>query len=276
MRGHDALTAQEMRNPSTCPQFCGVPLGLNRDRLDLQGRFDMIVAMQHLNRRILPLARTATVVVLSVFVLVTVAIAQTRYVEDRFEITLRSGQSTGHAIVRMLPTGTRLTVLEVDADAGYTRVRTPDSTEGWVLSRLLMNEAPARDQLAAARGRIDKLQSDNRLLNQQVASLTDVRTALEAQVEELTGAGEGLNEELARVRRVSADALGLARENDELKAERKRIEVALEQVRTENMELRAHTTQRWFMIGAGVLGAGILTGLILPRLKSRRRRWDSL
>ena len=238
----------------------------------------MIDAVQHFNLRISPLARTAAVALLAMFVLVLVkvAVAQTRYVEDRFEITLRTGQSTGHSIVRMLPTGIRLTVLEVDADAGYTRVRTPDGTEGWVLSRLLMSEAPARDQLAAARHRIDKLQSDNRLLGEQVASLTEVRTGLEARIEELTGAGEGLNEELTRIRRVSADALGLARENDELKAERKRNEVALEQVRTENMELRAHTTQRWFMIGAGVLGAGILTGLILPHLRYRRRRWDSL
>jgi SH3 domain protein len=45
-----------------------------------------------------------------------------------------------------------------------------------------------------------------------------------------------------------------------------------------NRELANQSTQRWFLIGAGVVCGGILIGLILPRLRLRRRKdtWGSL
>ena len=39
------------------------------------------------------------------------AFAKTAYVTDELKITLRSGESSTHRILRMLPTGERLTVL---------------------------------------------------------------------------------------------------------------------------------------------------------------------
>jgi SH3 domain protein len=43
-------------------------------------------------------------------------------------------------------------------------------------------------------------------------------------------------------------------------------------------ELKNSTTQRWFLIGGGVLFGGILLGLLLPHLRVRRRKdsWGSL
>ncbi|MEO0974872.1 MAG: TIGR04211 family SH3 domain-containing protein, partial [Pseudomonadota bacterium] len=68
------------------------------------------------------------------------ALADTAWVTDRFEITLRSGPSTRNEIRRMLPSGAALEVLEQDADSGYTRVQTASGSEqGWVLTRYLMN-----------------------------------------------------------------------------------------------------------------------------------------
>ena len=80
--------------------------------------------------------------------------ATTAYVTDQMEVTLRNGTSTGHRILRMLPSGVPLEVLETDSDSGYTRVRSPSGQEGWVLSRYLQNEPVARDQLKAARQKL--------------------------------------------------------------------------------------------------------------------------
>ncbi|MGB8144044.1 MAG: hypothetical protein WCF05_02505, partial [Chromatiaceae bacterium] len=46
----------------------------------------------------------------------------------------------------------------------------------------------------------------------------------------------------------------------------------------ETRDLKLQTNQRWFMIGAGVIGGGILIGLILPNLRFRRRKssWGAL
>ena len=70
--------------------------------------------------------------------------AESAWVSDEFEITLRSGPSTSNAIQLMLKSGTELEVLERDRESGYARVRTGGGTEGWVLTRYLMNEPAAR------------------------------------------------------------------------------------------------------------------------------------
>jgi len=67
---------------------------------------------------------------------VTTAMAETRYVSDRLEIQMRTGKGTQFRIMRMLPSGTALEILETDNENGYTRVRAPGGVEGWVLSRL--------------------------------------------------------------------------------------------------------------------------------------------
>src|SRR3569833_2253419 len=64
--------------------------------------------------------------------LCTTATAETRYVCDELEVTLRTGQSTQHQIVRMVKSGTAVVVLATDANTGYTKVRTPSGAEGWV------------------------------------------------------------------------------------------------------------------------------------------------
>ena len=61
--------------------------------------------------------------------------AQSAWVSDQFEVTLRSGPSTSNAIERMLPSGTEVEILERNTELGYARVRTQAGTEGWMLLR---------------------------------------------------------------------------------------------------------------------------------------------
>ena len=51
-----------------------------------------------------------------------------------------------------------------------------------------------------------------------------------------------------------------------------------ENLKQENRDLSNRTTQNWFLIGAGVIIAGIVLGLILPHLRFQRRKtsWGSL
>ena len=89
--------------------------------------------------------------ILSLLVILTGnALAETRYVSDRLEITMRSGTSTSHGILRMLRSGTPVEVLETDKKSGYSRIKTRSGKEGWVLTRFLMNGPAARDRLAEA------------------------------------------------------------------------------------------------------------------------------
>lgn len=101
------------------------------------------------------------------------AVAETRYVSDTLEITMRSGKGTNFGITRMLRSGTPLEVLEVDKKSGYTRVRTKTGKEGWVLSRFLMNGRAARERLATAEKDLAELELENRKLTTAMTTMTE-------------------------------------------------------------------------------------------------------
>lgn len=205
------------------------------------------------------------------------AAAQTRYVSDQLEITLRSGTSTQHSIIRMLRSGTALEVLEADAAAGYTRVRAADGVEGWVLTRYLMDRPAARQQLEAANARVDTLNARVAELTARLESLTTERDALAAERGGLGAETEELRAELEHIRRVSASALELDKVNRELRTRLAAAEQASDGLRAEVAELKQNTQRNWFLAGAGVLALGLVLGLIIPRLRlGRRSRWGDL
>jgi SH3 domain protein len=206
----------------------------------------------------------------------SVAEAQTRYVSDRLEVTLRTGTSTQHSIVRMLPSGARVQVLEADAASGYSRVRSGD-VEGWVLTRYLMDQPAAREQLETAMNRAETLTARVAELTEQVRQLSAERDALDAERGGLGSEAEELRAELERVRRVSASALELDKANRDLRTRLAAAEQASDGLRSEVSELKRNTQRDWFVAGAGVLALGLLLGLVIPRLRlSRRSRWGDL
>ncbi len=203
--------------------------------------------------------------------------AQARYVSDRLEITLRTGTSTQHSIIRMLASGTRLDVLEVDAPSGYTRVRAADGTEGWVLSRYLMDRPAAREQLEAATSRVDTLTARVAELTSELELLRGERNTLDAERSGLGAEAEELRAELERIKRVSASAMELDKANRELRTRLAAAEQAGDDLRMEVAELKRNTQRDWFVAGAGVLVLGLVLGLVIPRLRfGRRSRWGDL
>ncbi len=201
----------------------------------------------------------------------------TRYVTDQLEITLRSGQSTKHQILRMLKSGTPLEVLEVDKESGYTRVRTPDGKEGWVITRYLDSVPSARERLAAAQQRLATLKMDNSRLNKTVQQLNGEKAELERRLGRLQRDHKRLQQELDRIRKTSASALAIDKENKELKNRLRKLEQEHQVVLQENEDLRDRRDREWFMAGAGVILLGMGIGLIIPKIRWRRKsNWSSL
>lgn len=193
------------------------------------------------------------------------------WVSDQFEITLRTGPTTSHSIQMMVASGTQLEVLEQDADSGYARVRTSAGTEGWVLSRYLMNEPSARERIEKLTGQLTRTNTEGTSLGSQLAAIRKEYNTARRQISTLENEKSVLESELAEIRRAAADVLGVNQQNknlmDQLAAEKFRADT-LEQ---ENQQLASQTTRYWFMSGAAVLLVGILLGIWLPRIRGRRR-----
>jgi SH3 domain protein len=197
--------------------------------------------------------------------------AETQYVSDRLEITMRSGKSTSHGITRMLRSGTPLEVLDTDKKTGYSHVRTRSGKEGWVLSRFLMKGPAARDRLTAAEKKLAELELENRKMNTAMQAMREEKSLLQKEQKSLAGEHRKVSQELSEIRRTASSALAMDSENKELKSRVVALERNLQTVQQENESLKDRTARDWFMVGAAVVLLGIIVGLIIPRIRWRKK-----
>ncbi len=197
--------------------------------------------------------------------------SESAWVSDEFEITLRSGPSTSNAIQLMVGSGTALEILERDTDAGYTRVRTGGGTEGWVLSRYLMAEPSAREQLQTLSGQLSSANTKGSSLTSQLAAIRGEHGTATKRIETLEREKSQLEQELAEIKRTAANVLRINDENTDLHKQVLDAGIRMDILEQENRELSSQTTRYWFMTGGFVLLVGIILGLWLPRIRWQRR-----
>ncbi len=201
----------------------------------------------------------------------------TRYISDTLEVPLRAGTSTRYKILRMLKSGTSLTVLSKASENGYSKVRTEGGTQGWVLSRYLMDTPSARESLARAQQALAPLQQENANLTQQIAILQKEKDAVENALGKIERENEQLSQSLSQIRKTSANAITIDERNKKLEQQMVAFERQLQLLQQENLALRDNSNQTWFIRGAGVLLFGLVLGVVLPRLRFRKNsRWGDL
>ena len=172
------------------------------------------------------------------------------WVSDQLPTYVRSGPTDGYRIVGTLDSGEPVTLLERQND--YSRVRSQDGDMVWIPSRYLQDTPSARSRLPELQTRVDELTSELDGINQEWEQrVADMKTTLDERgqrIEELEARNDELN-----------SAYGEAQETV------RGLEARLD---TQEQDL----LMRYFMYGAGVAGAGLLVGLIVPHLPRRRKR----
>ena len=201
--------------------------------------------------------------------------AEPMWVSDQFEVMLRTGPSTSNAIERILPSGTALELVERDDDAGYARVRTAAGTEGWVLTRYLMDEPSAREQLEALTSRLTSVAAQGSSLTSQLDAVQGEYDSASRQIATLENEKRRLEGELAEIKRTAANVLAINNQNKELRDQLANAEIQAATLEQQNRELTGQTTRYWFMTGAMVLVVGMILGIWLPRIRwQRKSRYD--
>jgi len=194
-----------------------------------------------------------------------------RWITDQFEITMRTGKSTRQSIVRMLASGTRVELLELDREAGYALVRTRGGTEGWVLSRYLLSEPPALVTLPELQKRLAEGDSGLQRLTDENQTLKTENRDLARQIAELQRDGSRLQNELGEIRKLSANVIQVDEQNRQLSQRLAETEQLLQEMRAENQTLASRSNREWFIVGAAVLFIGMAMGLILPRIRWKKK-----
>ena len=212
----------------------------------------------------------AWLVLLSVVVPVQAA---TLYISDALTVPMRRGPSTGHRILHAgLPAGTPLEVLGEDKAAGFTQVRTPNGTEGWVPSQYLTAEPIARDRLAAATRRVQTLEAEIKSLRENYQQTRGARSSAETRNADLEKQNKQLQTELAEVRRVSATSLTQYEENKVLKAENAELKQKTTELNARVQRLERSELLRFFLFGGGLVIIGLIIGAVI-KARPKRSTW---
>lgn len=199
--------------------------------------------------------------------------AATAYISDELTVPMRTGASTGHRILRILPAGARLEVRERDTGSGYARVTTQDGIEGWVPLQYLKDQPIARDRLETATAEVQRLTRTVTELRGRLEAVQGVREETEETASSLADDVTRLELELAEVRRVSAGAIETAAANQRLIDLNARLRDELNQLIEERDHLAANSQERWLMIGGGLVLLGLVLGMIL-KARPRRSAWS--
>jgi len=195
------------------------------------------------------------------------------YVTDQLEIQFRSGPSTQNKILRMLKAGTPVDVLEEQESNGFSYVALASGEEGWILSKYLTRH-PIPSSLLEAKANSGKLAETldaNKSLKAELQSLKTEKDGTDKTTKELHEEVSRLNSELTTIKQASSNAIQIQSDRDSLQKKNIELENKLQSIQREKQALDSSTQQNWFMIGAAVLGGGILLGIILPRISIRRK-----
>jgi len=201
---------------------------------------------------------------------VSVAQARTVWVDDKLYLPVRSGPGSQFRIIEnAVPSGTPLEVLEVGD--GYTKVKTPKGTEGWVSSQYLSNQPIAADRLRRATQQLEEARSELTRVREQLSSVTEERDNLQNAESSLSNRAGELQEELTRIKDIAADSINLERRNRELREENQKLRNDLEVLTAENERLEASKDSDFMLLGAGLVLGGVLLALLIPMLKPTRK-----
>ncbi len=190
------------------------------------------------------------------------------YITDQVDIPIRSEKSLGNTIIRLLPSGTKLSLLQITED-GWTEVKYQD-TIGWISSRYLSNNMSAREELKQANTVINenqllitKYETELKELNKQLLILNNKN-------KELVIKSSKSEAEKNHIEQIYQDALKLEYENEKLNQEQLQLKTEL-QLAQNNSQIERDTSQRnWFIVGALVLFFGVVIGFIMPKRLNRR------
>lgn len=196
--------------------------------------------------------------------------AATKYVSDELIITMRTGQGNQYEIIKTLKSGTRLDIIE-QTQTGYTKVKTEDGTEGWVRTQYLSDEPIAAIKLSREEAKVEKLTARVATLQKELKGLRTDKSKLDSSIAKLQSDYESSTKELAHMNELASRPKQLARENKELRMQYEQISDELVLVKQENQVLKDRSKRNWFLAGAGVVILGMIVGLIIPKLRFRKK-----
>lgn len=192
-----------------------------------------------------------------------------RYVNDMIRIDVRTAANPQSNIIEVIPSGTRLVVLE-EGVGDFVRVRLESGAVGWVLGRFLTEEPIARTRVDAAQAKLEGLQTERTRLYAELNKYKEERNTYKADLDKLQAEHETQSRELTDLRTTSSTAVNISNENRRLKSD---LDQETQQ-RADAEARAAGATTKLFLVGAICAAIGAAVGFFVGSGPSRaEKKW---
>lgn len=199
------------------------------------------------------------------------------YASDTLDLPLRAGASDRYKIIGAIQSGSPVEVLTVDTAKGYTQIRTPKGTKGWLPSNQLTEIPSGRVLLAEVRQELEQLQARHAELKQHMNEMVNTPQGEALSYPQLYEEAVRLRQQLAEYRKVAADTVAIDERNKALQEQTVTLERELQVVQQENQAIRNENDSMKLLLGAVLAGVAVLAALLIPRiLEQRREQWSRL
>ena len=201
----------------------------------------------------------------------TELLAETVYASDQLTVPMRTGTTIRHKIIKFIPSGTKLELLETTDDDAYSKVVTAEGKEGWIKSSNLLHEPGAYEKLEKAQQKLATQQEKITELREIIKQLKDERQQLAEAKQGLLNKNERLMSNIQELRLASSEPIKVAERNQKLEVEIEAEREKNERLMKENEFLSNKSLRDWFVIGALVSLGSLFLGLVIPRISWRKK-----
>lgn len=196
--------------------------------------------------------------------------AQTIYISDVLYVPMRKGPSNQHTILhRGLKSGTKLK--RIKTEGNWVQASLDDGTIGWVPKQYVAENEIAALKLDAANRSAERNATRYKTVANQLKALKAENTSLKQQLGKSEEGASTLNTELSQIKQVSANAIALNGNYQQLAKDHQILQTDLDVAKAETERLKSESSQKWFMYGAGAVLLGVFIALLAPTMRPKKR-----
>lgn len=201
-----------------------------------------------------------------------IAFAKTQFITDEFDIMLRVAPSIGAKIIKPLATGTPLTVIITDAGKAHSQVRTKDGLVGYVLTRFISPNEPAKIRLSRVEKRLQSLQENPDKLESRYLDLQKSYERLSQNLRSMVDGKEKAESRYNKLKLDSGNTASLSEKAAELETKVEQLVLQLDDMRIQNETLKDQSEKKSWTIGGAIALFGVLFGALITVLSGRKKR----
>jgi SH3 domain protein len=214
-----------------------------------------------------PIVKKLGIIGICLFLFSTAVSAETKYINDKMKITLRTGPANDRKIIALLSIGQQVEVLKPGEE--WTQVRSGDGKEGWVVSRFLTDKMPSSIELEVLKNKHQALLARDALLLEENKTLKAENDAFSDDLAATKKKLQALNTSYESLKTASAEFLDLQSKYKKMSAKLAEQTQKADKYEEDLTKLLWNKNIKWFLSGAGVLILGFIIGFSAKRQRRR-------